>query len=618
MNTVIDPSKRTAIQQDTINGLNDPMPWPVQWWATQGDTLWTACRARGEGVDALGIAYEPGDLIVHQHTIDGDHTKITKGFGVIPRRLRNPLKEMLKSIGDWNDGLEPERYGTVREQGMERLTVPETGRELHMGWSEAIALAGTAMQRNDQQLMGASLLQNSLDHTVKPCVWFLEANGYDLIVAEWHRDAAGRFDRCDFRHLQYDDIAMDVATIAHSRAPYRITPQQLDADGLVEQSRIIRDSYQQTRERDGGSVASGMVTGSAARCGVAFEGDTAKPLLELPDGRTAPEWDGLIDVTANLILTGRSPVPLPALPQVPPQTQTQQPTKTVRQAAAETNILVGKMQEVTTPAVQLPDGSEPDRRDPWPNMWISNRRIHPYTLHARDGRDWNKMIVTLPQGTIINGRDMGGWCVDRFMSQSNMRQKDAGRGVNVRFQPGVPVELFRGRGEHRRTATVDDPSTLAHAVAESKRIRAAHTPEPSADDAGERLATIALDNSWPKISRLEDRLADYMQRNEYREDAALRGARRIIDAAAVLHERGNGNPACRSAGETQFSPAQRQDAARRLLAGILDDIRSKNVAHEPRTATVPDQDGENRTDGDADSDRNRDGNRMPRRRHQAR
>lgn len=618
MNTVIDPSKRTAIQQDTINGLNDPMPWPVQWWATQGDTLWTACRARGEGVDALGIAYEPGDLTVHQHTIDGDHTKITKGFGVIPRRLRNPLKEMLKSIGDWNDGLEPERYGTVREQGMERLTVPETGRELRMGWSEAIALAGTAMQRNDQQLMGASLLQNSLDHTVKPCVWFLEANGYDLIVAEWHRDAAGRFDRCDFRHLQYDDIAMDVATIAHSRAPYRITPQQLDADGLVEQSRIIRDSYQQTRERDGGSVASGMVTGSAARCGVAFEGDTAKPLLELPDGRTAPEWDGLIDVTANLILTGRSPVPLPALPQVPPQTQTQQPTKTVRQAAAETNILVGKMQEVTTPAVQLPDGSEPDRRDPWPNMWISNRRIHPYTLHARDGRDWNKMIVTLPQGTIINGRDMGGWCVDRFMSQSNMRQKDAGRGVNVRFQPGVPVELFRGRGEHRRTATVDDPSTLAHAVAESKRIRAAHTPEPSADDAGERLATIALDNSWPKISRLEDRLADYMQRNEYREDAALRGARRIIDAAAVFHERGNGNPACRSAGETQFSPAQRQDAARRLLAGILDDIRSKNVAHEPRTATVPDQDGENRTDGDADSDRNRDGNRMPRRRHQAR
>lgn len=617
MNTVIDPSKRTAIQQDTINGLNDPMPWPVQWWATQGDTLWTACRARGEGVDALGIAYEPGDLIVHQHTIDGDHTKITKGFGVIPRRLRNPLKEMLKSIGDWNNGLEPERYGTVREPGMERLTVPETGRELRMGWSEAIALAGTAMQRNDQQLMGASLLQNSLDHTVKPCVWFLEANGYDLIVAEWHRDAAGRFDRCDFRHLQYDDIAMDVATIAHSRAPYRITPQQLDADGLVEQSRIIRDTYQQTREQDGGSVAAGMFTGNAARCGVAFEGDPAKPLLELPDGRNAPEWDGLIDVTANLILTGRSPVPLPALPQVPPQTQTQQPTKTVRQAA-ETNILVGKMQEVTTPAVQLPDGSEPDRRDPWPNMWISNRRIHPYTLHARDGRDWNKMIVTLPQGTIINGRDMGGWCVDRFMSQSNMRQKDAGRGVNVRFQPGVPVELFRGRGEHRQTATVDDPSTLAHAVAESKRIRAAHTPEPSADDAGERLATIALDNSWPKISRLEDRLADYMQRNEYREDAALRGARRIIDAAAVLHERDNGNPACRNAGESPFSPAQRQDAARRLLTGILDDIRSKNVAHEPRTATVPDQDGENRTDGDADPDRNRDGNRMPRRRHQAR
>ena len=353
----INPSKRTAIQQDTINGLNDPMPWPVQWWATRGDMLWTACRARGEGMDALGIAYEPGDLIVHQHTIDGDHTKITKGFGVIPRRLRNPLKEMLKSIGDWNNGLEPERYGTVREPGMERLTVPETGRELHMGWSEAIALAGTAMQRNDPQLMGASLLQNSLDHTVKPCVWFLEANGYDLIVAEWHRDAAGRFDRCDFRHLQYDDIAMDVATIAHSRAPYRITPQQLDADGLVEQSRIIRDTYQQTREQDGGSVAASMFTGSAARCGVAFEGDPAKPLLELPDGRNAPEWDGLIDSTANLILTGRPPVPLPALPQVPPQTQ--QPTKTIQPEPKPQYFWSEKMKEANTPAVQQTDGTEP-------------------------------------------------------------------------------------------------------------------------------------------------------------------------------------------------------------------------------------------------------------------
>ena len=251
-------------------------------------------------------------------------------------------------------------------------------------------------------------------------------------------------------------------------------------------------------------------------------------------------------------------------------------------------------------------------------MWISNRRIHPYTLHARDGRDWNKMIVTLPQGTIINGRDMGGWCVDRFMSQSNMRQKDAGRGVNVRFQPGVPVELFRGRGEHRQTATVDDPSTLAHAVAESKRVRDAHTPEPSADDAGERLATIALDNSWPKISRLEDRLADFMQRDEYREDAALRGARRIIDAAAVLHERDNGNLACRNAGESPFSPAQRQDAARRLLTGILDDIRSKSPAREPRAATEPRRDGEDRPDGKADPDRNPDKKQATRRHHRSR
>ena len=42
MNQQEQATKRAAIFQDTINGTNDPTPWPVTMWASSGDTIWTA------------------------------------------------------------------------------------------------------------------------------------------------------------------------------------------------------------------------------------------------------------------------------------------------------------------------------------------------------------------------------------------------------------------------------------------------------------------------------------------------------------------------------------------------------------------------------------------------
>ena len=42
MNQQEQSTKRAAIFQDTINGTNDPTPWPVTMWASSGDTIWTA------------------------------------------------------------------------------------------------------------------------------------------------------------------------------------------------------------------------------------------------------------------------------------------------------------------------------------------------------------------------------------------------------------------------------------------------------------------------------------------------------------------------------------------------------------------------------------------------
>ena len=107
------------------------------------------------------------------------------------------------------------------------------------------------------------------------------------------------------------------------------------SDGeLLTQSRVYRDEYQHWREQDGGSVAQGM-TGRVMRSGLLKPGLEQKPLLNLNDGRRAPDWDEFTDQAAISILQGRPVSPTPALPQqeqpaqsADPATETQTPAWT--------------------------------------------------------------------------------------------------------------------------------------------------------------------------------------------------------------------------------------------------------------------------------------------------
>ena len=85
-------------------------------------------------------------------------------------------------------------------------------------------------------------------------------------------------------------------------------------DELLTQSRVYRDEYQHWREQDGGTVAQGM-TGRVMRSGLLKPGLEQKPLLNLNDGRRAPDWDEFTDQAAISILQGQPISPTPALPQ---------------------------------------------------------------------------------------------------------------------------------------------------------------------------------------------------------------------------------------------------------------------------------------------------------------
>ena len=513
MNQQEQATKRAAIFQDTINGTNDPTPWPVTMWASSGDTIWTAGTARTAGEDSVGMIYDPGDIIAHRNTIAGDVTRATESFAIRPTDGQSPMDAMLAGIEQWNHR-HPDRWDTVTTPGEYRMTDPTTSRPLPMGWSASLAAAASAAGRLDPDLLQASLMQNAVEHEPRPCVFFLEDNGYDLMVFSWHRNQQGLFDAMSFKHLQYDDLSMQVTTISHSEDMSESFPAKTMSDGeLLTQSRIYRDEYQHWREQDGGPVAHGM-TGRVMRSGLLKPGLEQKPLLNLNDGRHAPDWDEFTDQAAISILQGRPVSPTPALP------QQERPGRSADPADE-------------TPERQEPAHATTATRQVWPNAWVANRLAHTYILHAKDGRDWPKMIVGLPRGTVIDGQDLTGWATDMFMSGKNQSQKNEGRAVNLRFRPGTPVELFTGRGAERRTVQVD-PQTLVQAIIDAqKRNRDA---EETLDTASVELASKTVEESWPQISRMQGRFTEYQRAGTYKPAVAMKWARRLVDQTAETDE----------------------------------------------------------------------------------
>ena len=510
MNQQEQATKSAAIFQDTINGTNDPTPWPVTMWASSGDTIWTAGTARTAGEDSVGMIYGPGDTIVHRNTIAGDTTRATESFAIRPADGQSPMDAMLAGIEQWNHR-HPDRWDTVAEPGRYRMTDPTTGRPLPMGWSDSLAVAASAAGRLDPDLLQASLMQNAVEHEPRPCVFFLEDNGYDLMVFSWHRNQQGLFDAMTFKHLQYDDLSMQITTISHSEDMRESFPAKSMSDGEpLTQSRVYRDEYQHWREQDGGSVAQGM-TGRVMRSGLLKPGLEQKPLLNLNDGRRAPDWDEFTDQAAISILQGRPVSPTPALPQQEQPAQSADP-------ATET---------------QTPAWTAAMAKQVWPNAWVANRLAHTYILRAKDGRDWPKMIVGLPRGTVIDGQDLTGWATDMFMSGKNQRQKNEGRAVNLRFKPDTPVELFTGRGTERRTMQVD-PQTLVQTIIDAqKRNRDA---EETLDTASVELADKTVEESWPQISRMQGRFTEYQRAGTYKPAVAMKWARRLVDRTAETDE----------------------------------------------------------------------------------
>ena len=105
----------------------------------------------------------------------------------------------------------------------------------------------------------------------------------------------------------------------------------------------------------------------------------------------------------------------------------------------------------------------------WPSFTIDPAAVHPFTRNAKDGRQFDMMVVSLPAGTTVDGRDLTGFAISVFQGKYTQEQLQQGRDVYVGLNPARQVEVFKGKWntpEYQRVEVA--PQALADAVNQAK------------------------------------------------------------------------------------------------------------------------------------------------------
>lgn len=283
------------------------------------------------------------------------------------------------------------------------------------------------LTEESEPMVRTSLMQEQLAGLEPPLAFFSEDNGYDLHAVQWADAGDGRL-AFDFTHLQYErglDGLPQVSIISSTREPETVIPLGRDDASLMEMSRQLVDRYQtQIRYPDPAVRPSHF---GYAQTGILHPGE--KPRLAIPEtGELAPSWNSLIE----------------------------------RLSASETRPKELLVEEPAT------SHQTPGKAAEWPKVNVPNAFVHPYEMTSKAGRSFEKMIINMPGGTTLNGIDVSGWSLDRFMSENARNDKANGRPVTLTFKPEQEVQLFKGKGEKKRTIRIKDPWTLAKALKASR------------------------------------------------------------------------------------------------------------------------------------------------------
>lgn len=84
------------------------------------------------------------------------------------------------------------------------------------------------------------------------------------------------------------------------------------------------------------------------------------------------------------------------------------------------------------------------QRNQFAHVKIPAAFIQPHTYTAKDGRTFEKAYVHFPQGTKVNGIDIGGYSCDVFMNDRMKQQMLNGEQTTLSFKGDEMVSIWKG------------------------------------------------------------------------------------------------------------------------------------------------------------------------------
>lgn len=606
-----DPAvKRTAIMQDAANGLTDLTEGKPFAYAVDGNHVWNARIMTSAGADMEGVWYEPGDILLHRCTWNPQHQSCAPTRSAVVRHIGDTdyVREVAEGIRKWSSNVTANMVHTIEQGQQATLPLPD-GTTLKAGWRDASQQAEQIIREHaNPTMVRNALFARILEDTPKPCTWWVEDYGYDnagLYTVEWHPDfETGLIASRDFTHTDFDASLMGTVEVAATQRSQPLDQPFRPDDETMMRELGERDLADYQRQRDMASGAPDSIKHHIIMSGIAHtKADAEAPRIQA-DGHATPSWEELTDNATRRAAVGQLPAPRPPRRPEPMDPEARRPIPQQRTAQAPT-------------MPTQPQESRPDHVV----VEVPADLVRPYTRTGRDGREWHKMIVRMPVGTRIDGRDVSGYAFDRFMHPKQHEAKDAGKPVTIRLKAGEQVELFRGKGSQRRALTVTGEQ-VARAVADAltrprdertpqgsttvphaqEQPAGAYTGRPMSDAMREELAELdslqpelkatagtlvaqAAQYSWPRIDRLQERLAEYMADGTYRPELALKAAQRIIDHAALDHAQHHGKPNATQLSDSGFTQAQRHAAALLLMNELTESADKPAPSRRPAQTT---------------------------------
>ena len=86
--------------------------------------------------------------------------------------------------------------------------------------------------------------------------------------------------------------------------------------------------------------------------------------------------------------------------------------------------------------------------------------LTPHEFTAKDGRTFEKAYVHFPEGTKVNGIDLGHYSCDVFLNERMKQQMLSGEQVTIGFKADEPVQVWTGKPVTSRTRTRSTRSSL--------------------------------------------------------------------------------------------------------------------------------------------------------------